>query len=129
MVLPSLKKMIKNLIADGFDILFHLDTDWVPMLPYFRQLPSGRYIVELENTDMRKAKEILAGHMCIKGNVSSTLLSLGTPREVEQGARNLIDDLSPGGGFILASGCEVPIDAPLENVQSLINAAKKYGNY
>ncbi len=129
LVLPSLKKMVAGLVRDGFDILFHLDTDWAPMLPYFRQLPPGRYIVELENTDIRKAKEILAGHMCIKGNVSSTLLSLGTPAEVEREARDLIDDLAPGGGFILASGCEVPMDAPLENVRALIDAARKYGHY
>ena len=129
LVLPSLKKMVESLVADGFDILFHLDTDWVPMLPYFRQLPPGRYIVELEHTDIRKAKEILAGHMCIKGNVDSTLLSLGSPDEVEKAARELIDDLAPGGGFILASGCEVPLDAPLENVKALINAARKYGAY
>jgi len=129
LVLPSLKKMVESLVADGFDILFHLDTDWVPMLPFFRQFPPGRYIVELEHTDIRKAKEILQGHMCIKGNISSTLLSLGTPKEVELEARNLIEDLAPGGGFILASGCEVPIDAPLANVQAMINAAKKYGMY
>jgi len=129
LVLPSLKKIVEALVKDGFEILFHLDTDWAPMLPYFRQLPPGKYIVELEYTDIRKAKQILAGHMCIKGNVSSTLLALGTPGEVEKEARNLIDDLAPGGGFILASGCEVPINAPLENVVALISAAKKFGRY
>ena len=129
LVLPSVKRMVESLIADDFEILFHLDTDWVPMLPYFKQFPKGRYIVELENTDIREAKKILAGHMCVKGNVSSTLLSLGTAEEVEREARSLIDDLAPGGGFILASGCEVPMDAPLENVQALIGAAKKYGAY
>jgi len=129
LVLPSLKRMVKSLVDDGFDILFHLDTDWAPMLPFFRELPLGRYIVELEHTDIRKAKQILAGHMCVKGNVSSTLLALGTPAEVEREARNLIDDLAPGGGFILASGCEVPPNAPLENVRALIGAAHKYGRY
>lgn len=129
LVLPSLQRMVESFVADGFDILFHLDTDWVPMLPFFRRFPPGRYIVELEHTDIRKAKEILAGHMCIKGNISSTLLSLGTPDEVEREARNLIEDLAPGGGFILASGCEVPIDAPLENVRAMIGAARKYGRY
>ena len=129
LVLPSLKTMVESLVRDNFEILFHLDTDWVPMLPFFNSLPDGRYIVELEHTDIRKAKEILQGKMCIKGNVSSTLLALGTAQEVEREARNLIDDLAPGGGFILASGCEVPMDAPLQNVQALINAARKYGVY
>lgn len=129
LVLPSLKKMVESLVGSGFDILFHLDTDWVPMLPFFGELPQGRYIVELENTDIRKAKEILYGHMCVKGNVSSTLLALGTAGEVESESRRLIDDLATGGGFILASGCEVPIDAPLENVRALIDAARKYGAY
>jgi uroporphyrinogen decarboxylase len=29
--------------------------------------------------------------------------------------------------FILSSGCEVPINTPPENVDALINAARKYG--
>jgi len=129
LVLPSLKRMVEKLVEDDYDILFHLDTDWVPMLPFFKEFPPGRYIVELEYTDIRKAKEILQGHMCIKGNVNSTLLALGTPDEVEAECRKLIDDLAPGGGFILASGCEVPPEAPLENVKAIFRAAEKYGYY
>ena len=129
LVLPPFKRMVRALVNDGHEILFHLDTDWAPMLPFFLELPRGRYIVELENTDIRKAKEILKGHMCIKGNVNSTLLRLGSPAEVTGEVRNLIDDLAPGGGFILGSGCEVPLDAPLENVQAMIGAVKKYGWY
>ena len=129
LVLPSLKRMVSALVEDGYEILFHLDTDWVPMLPFFLEFPKGRYIMELEHTDIREAKRILKGHICIKGNISSTLLRLGSPEEVEDECRKLIEDLGEGGGFILGSGCEVPFDAPLDNVLAMIRSVRKYGWY
>ena len=129
---PSLKKMVEYFINDGFEINLHFDTDWTPMLELFNEfLPKkkGMITLQLENTDMQKAKEICGNNYCIMGNISSTLQRLGTPQQIEQESKKLIETIGEGGGFILSSGCEVAIDAPFENIKAIIDSAKKCGTY
>jgi uroporphyrinogen-III decarboxylase len=61
--------------------------------------------------------------MCIMGDVPPALLSSGTPDEVYERCRQLIRDIGPTG-YILQSGCDIPVDAPLENVKAMANAAE-----
>jgi uroporphyrinogen decarboxylase len=37
--------------------------------------------------------------------------------------------MGSGCGFILGSGCEIPIETPPENIDALIQAARKYGRF
>jgi hypothetical protein len=41
---------------------------------------------------------------------SAALLSLGKPEEIEAYCKRLIDEVGEGGGFMLTSGCECPIN-------------------
>jgi uroporphyrinogen-III decarboxylase len=75
-------------------------------------------------TDIFEAKEILGDWLCLKGNVPATLLVNGEPDQVENYCRHLIKEVAYGGGFILSSGCEVPLNAKIENVRALVNSAK-----
>lgn len=130
--LPSLKTMVEYLIRDGFQVNLHLDTDWTPVLELFNELlphQKGQITLQLENTDIQKAKEICGSNFSIMGNVSSTLQRMGTPQQIEAECKNLINTVGEDGGFILSSGCEVAIDAPFENIKALINSASKYGVY
>jgi uroporphyrinogen decarboxylase len=122
---PSIKRMVEGYHQAGLVSVIHCDGNWDLMLPRFRELPRGSCVVELDGaTDIRKAKEVLGGHLCIKGDVHHALLSLGTTEEVDAYCRELIDFMGHDGGFILGSGCEVPITAKPENVAALINAAR-----
>ncbi|MFQ5762379.1 MAG: uroporphyrinogen decarboxylase family protein, partial [Candidatus Bathyarchaeia archaeon] len=58
-----------------------------------------------------------------------TLFTLATPREVEDYCKKLIDICGQDGGFVLSSGCEVPLNAKLENIRAMINTAKTHGVY
>jgi uroporphyrinogen-III decarboxylase len=80
-------------------------------------------------TDIFKAKEILGDHMCIMGDVPPSLLTLGTPEQVENYVKKLIDEVGKGGGYILCTGCELPIDTKEENYRAMLETAKSYGIY
>jgi len=121
-----MKKMAEAWVKQGITPLLHLDQDWTLNLPYFRDLPKG-CICEFDScTDIFKAKEILGGKQCIMGDVRASLQTHGTPEEVEEYCTQLIDVVGKGGGFILSSGCYVPVDAKFENVTAMIHRAKTH---
>ena len=124
---PYLKRMVEAFAAEGIRSLLHFDQDWTINLPYLRELPRGMCICEVDSTtDIFKAKEILQGHMCIMGDVPASLQAVGTPQEVEAYCRKLIDVVGRGGGFILSSGCSVPVDTRFENFKAMVDTAKSY---
>lgn len=57
------------------------------------------------------------------------LLPFGTPDEVHEGTRQVIEQLAPGGKLILSPGCAVPVETPPENVHAMVEAARQYGRY
>lgn len=107
----------------GITPVLHMDSEWTPFFEYLKQMPARKCILNLDGTsDIFKAKEVLGDHMCIMGDVPATLLKLGAPEEVHDYCRRLITEIGAGGGFILGSGCTVPIDAKPENVKAMIHS-------
>ena len=124
---PYMKKMVEAFAEEGLITVMHLDQDYTLNLPYFKELPPKMVVAELDSmTDIFKAKEILKGHMCIAGDVPAALTTLGTPEEVETYCKKLIDVEREGGGFILSSGCTVPVDCKIENLKAMVDASKNY---
>ncbi|HSW59051.1 MAG TPA: hypothetical protein VLH15_11645, partial [Dehalococcoidales bacterium] len=65
-IFPSLKKMVNAFSTQGLYVNLHCDTNWIINLPYFKEFPAGKCVIELDGTtDIIKAKEILRGHICI----------------------------------------------------------------
>jgi len=103
--LPYLKKMVEALVAQGITPILHFDQDWTLNMPYLKELPAKKCFMQLDSTtDIFKTKEILKDHMCIMGDMPPSLLTLGTPEEVEAYCKKLIDVVGEGGGFILGVG-------------------------
>jgi uroporphyrinogen-III decarboxylase len=118
---------VDALVKENITHLLHLAGNWNRNLPYLKKLPQGKCILDLDSTtNIFKAKEILGDHMCIMGDVPSSLLTLGTPKDVETYCKKLIDEVGKGGGFILSSACTVPFDAKFENLKAMINTGKTY---
>ena len=127
LALPEWQQMCEYFTNRGVTPLLHLDSDWTPFFSYLKSLPRGKCILNLDgSSDIFKAKEVLGDHMCIMGDVPATLLKLGEPEEVDDYCRRLITEVGAGGGFILSSGCSVPIDAKPENVAAMLASVTKY---
>lgn len=125
--MPYIKKMVEAFAKEGYITMMHFDQDWTLNLPYLRDLPKKMCICELDSkTNIFKAKEILGDHMCIAGDVPPGLQSYGTPEEMEDYCKKVIDVVGKGTGFILSSGCTVAADCKFENFKTMIDTAKNY---
>ena len=56
-------------------------------------------------------------------------MPFGTPEEVRNAVRECVEALAPGGGYILCTSHNIQADAPLENVDALLDAYRTYGAY
>ncbi len=125
-VLPTWLEFVWAMADEGYDIVFHCDCDWTRFLPYFKEFPAKRCVLQLDGaTDIFKAKEILDGHMALHGDVPAPLLTLGTPEQVFEYCRKLIEVVGDGGGFILSSGCSTPDNSKVENVREMVRAGNE----
>lgn len=120
---PYFTRLANEVVDSGLIAILHLDSNWTRELERFMELPKGKCIMSLDGeTDIFKAKEILGDHMCLMGDVSATMLYLDTPEQVYNYSTKLMRELGPEG-FILQSGCDIPTNAKLENVQAMVAAA------
>ncbi|HUV45075.1 MAG TPA: uroporphyrinogen decarboxylase family protein [Dehalococcoidales bacterium] len=124
---PYVKKMVEAFVAEGMIVDLHFDQDWTLNLPYLLDLPAKMCICELDSkTDIFKAKEILKDHMCIAGDVPAGLQALGTPGEMEDYCKQLIDVVGKDTGFILSSGCTVAADCKYDNFKVMVATGRNY---
>jgi uroporphyrinogen-III decarboxylase len=77
---------------------------------------------------MAKVKQTLGRVACIGGNMPTDLLSVGTPQQVKDYAKKLIDSCSQDGGYIMVNGVSADEVKP-ENFKAMIDFTKKYGVY
>ncbi len=124
--LPYLKRMVDALYPAGIVLFLHADSDWTVHLESLKELPRHSVVLELDgSTDIFKAKRILDGHICLLGDVSSTMLTLASPEEVRAYCQQLITTVGDGGGLILGSGCTLPTSAKRENVDAMLESVRR----
>lgn len=124
---PYLAAQVARIHSKGLPALVHVCGKTHKLLESLAD--TGADILSLDVVDLQEAKERVGDRATLMGNVrpAQTLLE-GSPADVEAEA---IDCLRRAGdsprGFILASGCEVPLDTPEENLDALIAAAERWG--
>ncbi len=125
---PTFKAVMVGLIEGGCIPFPALEGHWESRLKVIKDIPKGKTIWMVDQTDMAKAKETLGKNACLVGNVPSSMLGLATPDEVKTYCKKLIDTASKGGGFIMSNGAFFDKAKP-ENVKAMVDFTKEYGVY
>jgi len=125
---PTLKQVMVGLIEGGCIPFPALEGHWGSRLKVIQDIPKGKTMWMVDQTDMAKVKETLGKNACLIGNVSSSMLNLGTPQQVKDYCKKLIDTVGKGGGFIMSNGAFFD-EAKPENVKAMVDFTKEYGVY
>ena len=125
---PSFKKVVDALIAEGIIPLLFAEGSYNKRFDFMKDFPKGSVLWYLDQTDIVAAKKTIGDTCCLMGNVPTSMIMTGTPQQVKEHCRKLIEDCAPGGGYILGGGANVDDGNP-ENLRAMMAAAKEYGVY
>jgi uroporphyrinogen-III decarboxylase len=125
---PSLREVLTGLINEGLVPMPFAEGNYIPRLETIREMPKSSMMWYFEYMDMEKAKQIVGDNLCIVGNLPVSVLMTGTPQDVKEGCRKLIETCAPGGGYILSSSASVD-RCNIDNLRAVMEAVKEYGVY
>jgi hypothetical protein len=126
---PCLKALFLGLIDAGLTPIPLFEGDYTSRLHFLAELPPGKVVGHFDHIDRKKAKEMIGDVMCFWGNVPASLMCTGTPQQVKDDVKELIDLFGDTGGLIIDSTMGIPDESLPENVQALTDAVHEYGVY
>ncbi len=124
---PPFRKMMLGMIDAGLVPMPLWEADCTKRLETIADMPAGKCIYWFERTDMVKAHEVLGDVVALRGNLSPSMMTTGTPDDVDAAVKNLVDNVwNKGGNLMLDCAFGVPDETPVENVRAMFDAARKY---
>jgi uroporphyrinogen-III decarboxylase len=123
---PTFKALIEACVAAGITPMPLFEGDYTPRLDFLAELPPGKVAAHFDRVDRKKFKEVCGDVLCFWGNVPSSLLVTGTPQQVKDDVKELID-LFGETGLILDGPGGIPDQARPENVEALAEAVEEFG--
>jgi MtaA/CmuA family methyltransferase len=107
--------------AIGAPTVLHCCGNTTDRLKYFAQAGFDCYHFESQ-VRLENAVAAAAGHMTLMGNINNPQLLLnGSPAQVAEACQRVIDS----GVQILAPECAVPLTTPIQNLATLVEAARQ----
>ena len=125
---PYLRQGLLALVDKGITPIVYWEADFESRFEHVADVPRGKIIYHLSNTNAERAKAALGDTVCLMGNVPNLLLLSGTPDEVRACCKKLIDPVGRGGGFIMDTAVMLDEARP-ENLKAMIDFTKEYGVY
>lgn len=125
---PGLKKVIEKTVAAGLTPYIFCEGRYNTRLEFLKDVPAKKVVYMFEQVDIARAKRELEGIACVCGNLPTALLCTGTPEQVVNETKRMLDACAPGGGFIM--DCSIVLsEAKRENFDAWYETTMTYGCY
>jgi uroporphyrinogen-III decarboxylase len=125
---PTLKRVMDAFINEGLVQNLFAEGSFNTRLERVNEFPRGTVCWYFDQTDMAKAKKALGDKCSIQGNIPTSLIVTGSPKDVKEYCRKLIETCGKGGGYTLSAGAGAE-NPKLENLRAIMEAVKEYGVY
>ena len=129
-ILSQFVDTIRNFRAD-IKIMFHSDGVVTTLLDDLIEI--GIDVIHplepLPGVDFYEIKKRFGSRVTFLGAIDITQALPGTKQAVISEIKTRIQQLAPGGGYILAPANHIQADVPSENVETLFSAARVLGTY
>ncbi|MFW5807322.1 MAG: uroporphyrinogen decarboxylase family protein, partial [Spirochaetota bacterium] len=133
-VVPRIKRFADLAHSFGLKLILHSDGNISSVIP--RLIEIGVDVLdplqpEAANMDPAEIKTEFGDDIVLRGGISAQqTLSYGSTQEVIDEVKRTMDNLAPGGGYILSPGHPVlQDDIPVDNIITMYDTAYSYGVY
>lgn len=128
---PSFKLYIETFAKQGYKFMILFEKNYEHLYDYLQELPEGCILGMFEDDDLRNTKKALSKNICIGGGISTNDLAYKTPQQCVDIAKELIDDLAPGGGYVFSVNRVMNSynDAKPECLKAVTDFVYEYGRY
>jgi uroporphyrinogen decarboxylase len=125
---PYLKRFSDYLHRYDFDVFLHICGRSEPILDGI--LRTSCDLFSCDDVSLELCRKNIGEEIRIIGNLKPTDLLEETPANIEQKVDAILDAAKDNPrGFVLSTGCEVPIAASRENLLAFVREGRKRGTY
>jgi hypothetical protein len=103
---------------------FVSDGDYTPLLDDLVALGFDGFIINANMDLAAIARRIGRDHFLV-GNVSTSILTFGTPDDVVHEVKRCLEDARPCAGHIMKATADLPHNIPLDNLHAYFNASRE----
>jgi len=126
---PTLKEIILQLWKNGIQTLWYGEGSWSKWLKYTAELPEKSIVYHVDKEDIFEAHKQIGDKFAISGGIPNDLLAFGTPQEVKEYCKKVIQTVGKDGGYIMDASAIIQSDAKAENMKAITEAVLEYGVY
>ncbi len=130
-ILPYLTQLIAGYREMGFYTIKHTDGNIMPILDsLISAKPHALHSLDPQGgVDIARVKRLVAGRVCLIGNVNCGLLDTGTDQDIIDSARYALKHGMPGGGYIFSTSNCIYSGMDLKRYEMMLDVWRKEGNY
>ena len=125
---PYVKQIRDAVEDDSFMILYHNCGNAVPLLDNIKEIGAAGYSFG-NAIDIEETLKVMPGDSIVIGNIDPAgIIRNGTPEQIREETLALMERCCKYPNFVVASGCDIPPNTSLENIEAFFGAVDEFYN-